>query len=80
MEGCRILKMQAKKPFLANREEVKPVEVMRRERNCPKARPSNVFLLQNCSKVAMFSYSPKFSRNNWDIIYHLRTEFRVREE
>ena len=38
----------AGKPFLDNSEEVKPVQVTRRERTCPSPRPINVFLLHNC--------------------------------
>jgi len=59
----------AAKPFLANSEEVKPVEVIRRERNCPNPRPINVFLFLNWSKVSIFSYCPgKRSPNvRWNV-------------
>jgi len=39
-----------RKPFLANSEEVKPVEVMRRDRNCPKPRPMSVCEVQSLPK------------------------------
>lgn len=35
-------------PLLASSEDVKPVEVIKSERNCPNPRPIKVFLVQNC--------------------------------
>ena len=42
-------------PLLASSEDVKPVEVIKSERNCPNPRPIKVFLVQNCLQLIIFS-------------------------
>jgi hypothetical protein len=56
--------MKATIPLLASSEDVKPVEVIKSERNCPKPRPINVFLVQNSLKLIIFFYSSHPKHNS----------------
>lgn len=40
---------------MASSDDEKPVEVIKRERNCPNPRPINVFFVQNSLKFIIFS-------------------------
>lgn len=45
-------------PLLASSEDAKPVEVIRRDKNCPNPRPITVFFVQNSLKLLIiFSFS-----------------------
>lgn len=49
-------KKDKKQPFFASSEDENPVEVTKRESNCPNPSPTNVFFVQNSSKFTIFFF------------------------
>lgn len=47
----KMQKIRKNVPLLASSEDAKPVEVIRRERNCPNPRPITVFFVQKFLKL-----------------------------
>ena len=59
----KMMRIQKNRPLLASSEEEKPVEVIRRDRNCPNPRPTKVFFVQNSLELNIFSSRPKPHRS-----------------
>ena len=70
-------------PLLASSEDVKPVEVIKSERNCPNPRPIKVFLVQNCLELIIFSqhrFSKAKTQQGIDIYFSRKTKTQFRKQ
>lgn len=70
-------------PLLASSEDVKPVEVIKSERNCPNPRPIKVFLVQNCLKLIIFSqhrFSKAKTQQGIYIYFSRKTKTQFRKQ